>query len=146
MVPEVIFAFKSSGLQTVQAQECEGWAVCCTDVCVCVWVSGAGACKRSACVHLDLPQTEQLYAKRSLWFEAETPVERGFGSVWKIKLKLTLQDRVEQDHPYYHHGKNKQNAIVFFFFLNFLEPMRNCRCLTSTNTCERNSSLLFKGL
>lgn len=74
-------------------------------------------CKRSACVHLDLPQTEQLYAKRSLWFEAETPVERRFGLVWKIKLKLTLQDRVEQDHPYYHHGKNKQNAIVFFFLL-----------------------------
>lgn len=101
-------------------------------------------CKRSACVHLDLPQTEQLYAKRSLWFEAETPVERRFGLVWEIKLKLTLQDRVEQDHPYYHHGKNKQNAILFFFFsfLNFLEPMRNCRCLTSTNTCERNSSAL----
>lgn len=73
-------------------------------------------CKRSACVHLDLPQTEELYAKRSLWFEAETPVERRFGLVWKIKLKLTLQDRVEQDHPYYHHGKNKQNAILFFFF------------------------------
>lgn len=51
-------------------------------MCVCVrmsereWGSAVGVCKCSACVHLDLPQTEQLYAKCSLWFEAETPVER----------------------------------------------------------------------